>query len=844
MATTYSDVLWQLSNFYGDALGDKWSQLYLYGPNGVSNEEYETILRQAGVQYTKYINKKTGAVRYGDYNIVTPVKYAGDVQLSETFGGIGNVANSNTVTSTAEGSASLQLPAAVETVTDTAGKSALKINTGKNATATAANGSKVIGALGTASAAITGASIGTALGNLITKGLYKVNPDFWGGVNPSTINFKDYLPPVIGDFYNLYFGVNENGNGQLYAREDDFAAIALVLQQLGAFNVSGIENDLADTSVLISPETAGLPCKYLKAGGGQEFTLLQNDIKPDAGRYTYKESIVIDEAEDDKPVYIWNKRPLDLKPDSSGNYKFYYELIFLSEGTFTYHERQYMSDGDVINWTKHTYEPSITSTHNDITYKWGWGNFQSSVKFESIADLMKAVPIFANVVWTIGCDFTHWGWDALYIIHNGTEKLFSNIDGINFQPNAVIPDLSGIDINADDAIAQTLAKLKELYPSLFDNAITQKVTQPDGTEKEVVWLPVPTPDNTENPTTGESTQTKPDVKPDNKPAQDTILDIVAPKPPAPDTGKGDTPPVIIPTSAANALWSIYNPTLAQVKQFGGWLWSDNFIDQLKKMFQEPAQAIIGLHKVYGTPITGEESTIVVGYLNSGVPSKTVTKQYITIDCGAVSLPEFFGNVLDYTATDVSIFLPFVGVRQLSTADVMRSTISVKYHIDVLTGTGLAEISVRRDAAGGVLYQFSCDCAERFPISSGSYMGIIGGLAGVGAGIATAATGNLLAGGLMAANAIGNSHFDVSRTGNFSGNAGAMGGKKPYLIISRGQPATAANFPAYVGKPVNHTTTVGACSGFIKCTVDHLENIPATADELTEIDTLLQQGILA
>lgn len=831
MATTYSDVLWQLSNFYGDALGDKWSQLYLYGPNGVFNEAYETILRQAGVQYTKYINKKTGAVRYGDYNIVTPVKYAGDVQLSETFGGIGNVANSNTVTSTAEGSSSLRLPAAVETVTDTEGKSALKINTGKNATATAANGSKVIGALGTASAAITGASIGTALGNLITKGLYKINPDFWGGVNPSTINFKDYLPPVIGDFYNLYFGVDENGNGQLYAQQDDFAAIALALQQLGAFDTPSIFKAEIDNSVLIDGKNVPLPAHYFVFD--HPITIYNDYEYVTDATIGYDAQLVVTESK--APVYAYFTG-VDI---TSAAPNVVYNLCAISSKPFKIQKRSHKKQGG-YSYFEYNSNNGYTYTHNNETYVYSLFNLNDAAN-----SLAKNWTPYFNIIWKYGLKFYNAAenWNIWKIITDGI-KTGINPAGMGFQDGATVPDLSGIDINADDAIAQTLAKLKELYPSLFDNAITQKVTQPDGTEKEVVWLPVPTPDNAENPTTGESTQTKPDVKPDNKPAQDTILDIVAPKPPAPDTGKGDTPPVIIPTSAASALWSIYNPTLAQVKQFGGWLWSDNFIDQLKKMFQEPAQAIIGLHKVYGTPITGDESTIVVGYLNSGVPSKTVTKQYITIDCGAVSLPEFYGNVLDYTATDVSIFLPFIGVRQLSTADVMRSTISVKYHIDVLTGTGLAEISVRRDAAGGVLYQFSCDCAERFPISSGSYMGIIGGLAGVGAGIATAATGNLLAGGLMAANAIGNSHFDVNRTGNFSGNAGAMGGKKPYLIISRAQPATANNFSAYVGKPTNHTTTVGACKGFIKCVVDHLENIPATADELAEIDTLLQQGILA
>lgn len=812
---SYSEVLAQLRDYYGNAADDKLTVLYKGGT--LPNEEYESLLKSAGVSYTKYVNKSTGAVRYADYKI----------PISETFtkpiinGGAGEIANSNTALSTAESASTLDLPARiVSTVDEATGETTIALNTGKNAVATAANGSKVIGALGVANAVIVGASIGTTLGNHIAKELYDAYPDFWYGLNPSEINYKDYFGPVIGEFYNLYFGVKEDGNGQLYAREDDFAAIALKLAQTDLFatvkQASMTEEEVSKFSYLKGPTS--IPYMTIPA----HTTMLL----PSTHGW---ESTVVNDLDVD--LYITCVRPSDA---------FDYDvLIFTNDNRYLYR-----------NIT--SYEHRISDGYVNREYI-PRGNYTFTVFGESVkvgTGLGYTIPdngVITNVpkttVTTKNGYYPYMG-DVVYLILHGNKGLAPTLPGVTYQENAKIPDLSGIPITAPDAVAQALAALKQQIPELWNNSITLKVVQPDGTETDDTYIPIATPDNSEKPTSGESTQTQPDVKPDNEPAQDTILDIVKPKPPAPDTGKGNTPPIIIPTSAANALWSIYNPTLAQVKQFGGWLWSDNFIDQLKKMFQEPAQAIIGLHKVYATPKTGDESTIVVGYLDSGVPSKTVTKQYITVDCGAVSLPEFFGNVLDYTATEVSIFLPFVGVRQLSTADVMRSTLSVKYHIDVLTGTGLAEISVRRDAAGGVLYQFSCDCAERFPISSGSYMGIVSGLVGVGAGIATAATGNLLAGGLMAANAIGNSHFDVNRTGNFSGNAGAMGGKVPYLIISRAQPATANNFPAYVGKPANYTTTVGACKGFIKCVVDHLENIPATADELTEIDMLLQQGILA
>lgn len=817
---SYSEVLAQLRDYYGSAADDKLTVLYKGGT--LPNEEYESLLKSAGVSYTKYVNKSTGAVRYADYKI----------PISETFtkpiinGGVGEIANSNTALSTAESASTLDLPAKiVSTVDETTGETTIAVNTGKNAVATAANGSKVIGALGVANAVIVGASIGTTLGNHIAQELYEAYPDYWGGVNPSKINYKDYFGPVIGEFYNLYFGVKEDGNGQLYARENDFAAIALKLQELGFFETASVSTYTKQTSLNAAKMPLSIPYISIAPGETKQFyNKYYSKIELyNPTQYTFR--ITGMNAKYSHPtIFVVNEDPIN----GHSGYRSLRLTSVRSHDGYTYSQP--------VAW-----DSGFTYTINGVTITTGEHFYPDF----SPSDLGIPETYIPKVYSDLGHEVFN---DAVYALLYGSVSRQPLMNGVTYQPNAKVPNLGGISITAPDAVAQALAALKKQIPELWNNSVTLKVVQPDGTETDDTYIPIATPivtpNNSEKPISGESTQTQPEVKTDDEPAQDTILHIIDPDPPAFDTGKGNTPPIIIPTSAANALWSIYNPTLAQVKQFGGWLWSDNFIDQLKKMFQEPAQAIIGLHKVYGTPKTGDESTIVVGYLDSGVPSKTVTKQYITVDCGAVSLPEFFGNVLDYTATEVSIFLPFVGVRQLSTADVMRSTISVKYHIDVLTGTGLAEISVRRDAAGGVLYQFSCDCAERFPISSGSYMGIVSGLVGVGAGIATAATGNLLAGGLMAANAIGNSHFDVNRTGNFSGNAGAMGGKVPYLIISRAQPAMANNFPAYVGKPANFTTTVGTCKGFIKCVVDHLENIPATADELTEIDTLLQQGILA
>lgn len=325
------------------------------------------------------------------------------------------------------------------------------------------------------------------------------------------------------------------------------------------------------------------------------------------------------------------------------------------------------------------------------------------------------------------------------------------------------------------------------------------------------------------------------------PATDTSSDYDTPteNENPPDTGGGLTPPIVVPVGSASALWSVYNPTLTEVNQLGSWLWSNNFIDQLLKMFNDPMQAIIGLHATFIQPITGSVQNIKVGYLDSGVSALTVPTQYSSMDCGSVNLQEYFGNVFDYSPyTRVYIYLPFIGFKELDVSQVMRSKIGVKYHGDAYTGTGLCEVTVTRDAgAGGVLYSYGCECAVRYPLSQGSYMGMVGAIAGTALGIASGNVAPALLGFM-------NARMDVDHSGGFSGNSGAMGIKKPYLVIMRPQTAMANNYRHFTGAPSNSNVTIGSCSGYIRCKEVHVENISAaTSEEKVMIENALKTGII-
>lgn len=663
--------------------------------------------------------------------------------------------------------------------------------------------------------AIGAASTGIALGKIIDKGIYEVGTNIFGADNLEAFDPDTWGTITAGDdslgakAFNTIFGINpDTGDTQMYLDENAFAYLAYYMQNKGFFDNAYNEVDnLADIQNIND---------YL-------YTYPVPNVLESNGVWYNHEWLKINEYPFIYPVW-------------TGNFN---QIWYTS---FNVNLRNF----DFGNIRKNTYY--IRSTNGTGSHGSGRAVYLQDGKWHP-------ATLSTNINCFIGKNKDNIPNETSFILNT----IVSAYDGLTNQDGATTPDLS----NAN-TIEDVLKALKDQYPDLWDNRVENSVVQPDGTTKTYTYIPVPMPTGgtADQPTTEGAKQSNPEVDPST--ATDTLLntlvqiltqtnpvgmtdtptDPINPNPP--DIGGGDTPVVVVPTGSANALYSIYNPSQSQLNSFGAWLWSSNFVDQLLKLFNDPMQAIIGLHKVFATPPISGSGTIKVGYLDSGVSSNIVGNQYTTVDCGSVNLYEYYGNVFDYDPfTKVNLYLPFIGIVPLNVGEIMRSTIHIIYHVDVLTGACLAEVKINRDSAGGTLFQYSGNAAVQYPISSGSYMSIISGIMSIAGGVAgTIATGGAAMPVLLGAGAsVGRMHTDISHSGSFSGNAGAMGIKKPYLIIDRPQTALAKNFSNYVGYPANYTTKLSSCSGYVKVLECHIENVNATNTELTEIDSLLKGGII-
>ena len=304
---------------------------------------------------------------------------------------------------------------------------------------------------------------------------------------------------------------------------------------------------------------------------------------------------------------------------------------------------------------------------------------------------------------------------------------------------------------------------------------------------------------------------------------------------------------------STGLLTIFKPSLSQIQTLGDYLWSSAFdISTLKKLFGDPMDAIIGLSIVPVNPPGAGSKNVKVGNIDTGISMPYISRQFVEKDLGSLTIDPYIGSFMDYSPyTKISIFLPYIGFRELSPEDVMGTTISIKYIVDVLTGGCNAILNV---SGKGAIYQFNGSCIANVPLTALNYSGAIqnaisaiGSIATTGAGIASgnAALAGVGAIGLAtrAANAAINTKPTIQRSGNAGGASGLCGTQFAYAIIERPRLSTPAGYNNFIGNTLNVTMNIGDCSGFTMIEEVHLDNVLCTENERDELLRLLKEGVI-
>jgi hypothetical protein len=300
--------------------------------------------------------------------------------------------------------------------------------------------------------------------------------------------------------------------------------------------------------------------------------------------------------------------------------------------------------------------------------------------------------------------------------------------------------------------------------------------------------------------------------------------------------------------------SLYSPSVSQLRSLASYLWTSDFVDNVKKMFGDPMDVIIGLTQMPISVPTGVSSSVKAGFIDTGITMPRVTQQYIDMDMGSISYGSYWGNALDFDPyTKVQIYLPFIGFRTLNTNDVINTTLTLKYRFDVLTGACTAWIK----CGNFIRYEFSGQCGASIPVTSQNYnnvintainivstvgTGIIGGVATGGLGtMASMATVNGIS-NVASGVASGGMKPTVQRSGGMGGASSLMGMRTPFLVFQRPKTSLPANYNTLYGYASNKYLKLGNCHGFTQVEHMHLQVAGATDDEMKEIENILHKGV--
>lgn len=304
----------------------------------------------------------------------------------------------------------------------------------------------------------------------------------------------------------------------------------------------------------------------------------------------------------------------------------------------------------------------------------------------------------------------------------------------------------------------------------------------------------------------------------------------------------------LPSVAGLGFCTVYVPSQSELLAMSSYLWSGSFdVTQVIKLFSNPLDSILGLSAV-PVDLTGTSEQIYLGgvALTGVTMPKYTGRTAVKVDIGTVTIGERYGAYLDYDPyTEFAIYVPFVGIKNLKADDIMGKTLSLMYDIDILTGACVAYL---RPVGGSVLYEWAGQCAQQIPVTSSNwdnmFRNAMTAAATLGTSLLAPASAPVLAGAVASAasQAIA-AKPRVDRSGSLSGVSGWLGQLRPYIIRTIPEAYIPADQNKFIGYPAYINVSLGSISGYNEVASIHLEGIPATGNELAEIESLLKGGAI-
>lgn len=309
---------------------------------------------------------------------------------------------------------------------------------------------------------------------------------------------------------------------------------------------------------------------------------------------------------------------------------------------------------------------------------------------------------------------------------------------------------------------------------------------------------------------------------------------------------------------------IFNRTFAMtsagIKSLANYLWNSDetifneIVKGLSLMGGNPIDGLIDLRlypfNVVNKTSGGASKSIVVGRTDTKVNGIEINDYNAVLDLGYCTFYPYFGNFLDYEPfTTASLYVPYVGIVPISTADFMGQTISCKMVVDITTGSCTAivfandiPIIYKNGNIGVEIPMTGTNSAE---YASRIMGGLTSGAADVALGAVSKSVGQVVSGvGSIVDSALSVNNTMYNTAGSSSPACGLWQPQNCYFIIQRPVPIVPENYGHTVGYACNYQAKISECSGYTQTYNVDVSSINAPESEKNAIAGILNSGFYA
>ena len=309
---------------------------------------------------------------------------------------------------------------------------------------------------------------------------------------------------------------------------------------------------------------------------------------------------------------------------------------------------------------------------------------------------------------------------------------------------------------------------------------------------------------------------------------------------------------------------IFNRTFAMnstnIQKLADFLWNadetvfNEIVKGLSLMGGNPIDGLIDL-RLYPFDVSvkassGISQNIVVGRTDTKVTGIKISDYNAVLELGNCTFFPYFGNFLDYEPfTTASLYIPYVGIVPISTADFMGQTISCKMVVDITTGSCTAivfandiPIIYKNGNIGVEIPMTGTNSAEYASRIAG---GLTSGATDVALGATSKSVGQVVSGvGSIADSALSVNNTMYNTAGSSSPACGIWQPQNCYFIIQRPVPIVPENYGHTVGYACNYQAKISDCSGYTQTYNVDVSSINAPESEKNAIAEILNSGFYA